>query len=879
MLRTTPHRVAHLALILALAAPHAGLFTPSSASATARTKHPQPSAALRLTAPQPAAPDAVIMRFEGDTVPVAAFKALRAAGVPLERTRPQRRNVVLVDAARGEDVTALSRRLSALPGVTWATPDYQLHPAENVPPSDPAWNNAIWPQSAYLGARVDHAWAANVEPLWDRLFNGAQPALPPDRTGVAIAVLDTGYSPTLREDAGAFIPIADLANGDSNPADDDPYLHGTRVASILRAETDNAYGMAGTLHKSRSKVLVYKCMRRITVIDPDTGVPYPTSTGDASDFLFAMMDAADRGAKVINISAAMPTLDRSGNPLPASAYQPWIEAAEYCADRGALVVAAAGNNDPGTPLDFGGVALPAATPDSARPMVIAVGSYDHTSGGVSNFSNTGPQLDLSAPGNGIWTANSSDFASPYVPDTTQKWSGTSFAAPIVSATAALIYSLAPGASPRTVIDALHSGATDAGAPGRDSSFGWGRMDALAAYHDFVAAVPQMTPVTVSATTPQGFFTRLSWSGGSGLDRTYRYGVIGGPDYLTRSAGATICLPGEGTWTVRVFASAPDRLSRDASTLSVTVGDTRAPLATTRAEGADRYATAAAASRSAFSPGVPSVVIASGENWPDALCAAPLATALDGPVLLTRATKLPADTRDELLRLRPGHVSVIGGTGAVSAGVSTDISRLLPTAAVERIYAQDRYGTAAAIAARVGAAGGRAMVASGETYADALSGAPVAAANGWPILLTRRADVPAATLQAVTALGVSETFVLGGTGAVSHAAEARLPGPVRLAGADRWDTSRAVAAWGFDAGLLEPGSVGLATGLSFPDALAAGPVLAITRGPVLLADATRTGAAVNLLGGEGESMTALRIFGGSSAVTYATELLAQEALRP
>jgi len=879
MVRTTPSRVARMALVLALAAPYAGLAASSAASPVALPAPALPPSSLRLTAPAATAPVTVMVRFEGDEVPVAAFRALRAAGVPLERTRPQRRNVVLVDAARGEDATALSQRLSQLPGVAWATPDYQVRPAENVPPSDPAWNNAIWPQSAYLGARVDHAWAANVEPLWDRLFNGAQPALSPDRAGVTIAVLDTGYSPTLREDAGAFIPIADLANGDSNPADDDPYLHGTRVASILRAETDNAYGMAGALHKSRSTVLVYKCMRRITVIDPYTGQPYPTSTGDASDFLFAMMDAADRGAKVINISAAMPTLDRSGNPLPASAYQPWIEAAEYCADRGAIIVAAAGNNNPDTASDFGGVALPAATPDAARPMVVAVGSYDHTSGNVSDFSNTGPQLDVCAPGNGIWTVDASDLASYRVPLSTQPWSGTSFAAPIVSATAALIYSLAPGASPQTVIEALYRGATDAGPLGRDQSYGWGRMDAFAAYDEFVAAVPQMSPVTVSATTPQGFFSRLSWSGGSGLDRTYRYGVLGGPEYVTRSTGATLCLPGAGTWTVRVLATASDRLSREPVAVSVIVSDTRTPLETTRAEGPDRYATAAAASRSAFSPDVPSVVIASGENWPDALCAAPLAAALDGPVLLTRATRIPAATRDELLRLRPGHVTVIGGTGAVSASVVSDISKLLPAAAVERVFAQDRYGTAAAVATRVGAAGGRAMVASGETYADALSGAPVAAANGWPILLTRRTDVPAVTLQALTTLGVAQTFVLGGTGAVGDAAEARLPGPTRLAGQDRWHTSRVIAQWGLDAGLLVPGTVGLATGLSFPDALAAGPALALDGGPILLADTARSTGVMDLLGDEGGSVTALRIFGGSSAVSYATELQAQEALRP
>ena len=97
----------------------------------------------------------------------------------------------------------------------------------------------------------------------------------------------------------------------------------------------------------------------------------------------------------------------------------------------------------------------------------------------------------------------------------------------------------------------------------------------------------------------------------------------------------------------------------------------------RVSGSDRYLTAQAISRSAFKAGVPVVYIATGANFPDALAGGAAGAALDGPVLLVTGTSIPKATEDELKRLKPKHIVVLGGTAAVSSKVQTDLNALLP----------------------------------------------------------------------------------------------------------------------------------------------------------------------------------------------------------
>ena len=254
---------------------------------------------------------------------------------------------------------------------------------------------------------------------------------------------------------------------------------------------------------------------------------------------------------------------------------------------------------------------------------------------------------------------------------------------------------------------------------------------------------------------------------------------------------------------------------------------------TRLAGIDRYATAAAVSVAHFNPGVPVAYVASGRNFPDALAAGPAAGRAGGPVLLVDPNHLPDATRNELVRLRPQRIIVVGGPGAVSDGVAAALQPYTP-APVERRAGADRYATAAAVSADHDANVPVAFVATGRAFPDALAAGPAAVVSGGPLLLTEPESLPEATRQALSSLQPGRIFVVGGTGAVSDAVASSLQAYtaqpiVRLAGADRYATAAAIA----QAFFARPPSAYLATGLNFPDALAAGPAAGRFGSPVLL----------------------------------------------
>lgn len=90
--------------------------------------------------------------------------------------------------------------------------------------------------------------------------------------------------------------------------------------------------------------------------------------------------------------------------------------------------------------------------------------------------------------------------------------------------------------------------------------------------------------------------------------------------------------------------------------------------TTGSSGSDRYGTSSAISAATYPTGVPVVFLASGENFPDALTGAPVAAAAGGPLLLTPSSSLPAAIRDELARLSPHRLVVLGGVGVIDHNV-------------------------------------------------------------------------------------------------------------------------------------------------------------------------------------------------------------------
>lgn len=159
----------------------------------------------------------------------------------------------------------------------------------------------------------------------------------------------------------------------------------------------------------------------------------------------------------------------------------------------------------------------------------------------------------------------------------------------------------------------------------------------------------------------------------------------------------------------------------------------------RIGGADRYETAAAIATSSWPGGADTAYLAAGDRFADALSAGPVAGALDVPVLVTPSDELAAPIRRALDELGVTQVVVAGGPGAVSDEVAAEAGT---GRSVVRVAGEDRYATSAALADRLtGSAAQTTYVATGATFADALTAVPAAVEQTAPILLSRRSCLP------------------------------------------------------------------------------------------------------------------------------------------
>ncbi len=245
----------------------------------------------------------------------------------------------------------------------------------------------------------------------------------------------------------------------------------------------------------------------------------------------------------------------------------------------------------------------------------------------------------------------------------------------------------------------------------------------------------------------------------------------------------------------------------------------------RVHGPDRYLTGAALAQRLHTGTGGTVLLATGASFPDALAAGPV-----GPVLLVRRDRVPDAVRRELQRLRPDRLLVVGGAPTVGDAVLSAVRGLAPE--VRRVQGRDRFATAAAVSALTAPTGSVVHLASGEGFADAVAASAAAGRAGGPLLLTRRDAVPSATLAELRRLRPRQVVVAGGTSAVSGAVLARvgeIAPVVRVHGRDRYATAAALATRGGGSA----GTVLVATGRSFPDALVAGSAARRLDAPLLL----------------------------------------------
>ena len=260
--------------------------------------------------------------------------------------------------------------------------------------------------------------------------------------GVTIGFVDTGYSRTHPELGAKVRGEHDFAE-DDDVAQDSGY-HGTAVVGVAAAETNDAEGIAAAGFNA-GFLMAKGC----------TDVCLSSDTAPAVEWL------VERGVKIINLSLGAPQ-DPPGDSVLGLAVQRAQEA-------GVLVIAAAGNDGTNTDSFY-----PAAYPD-----VLGVSATDQVNAPAS-FSNSGPVVDVAAPGVGIISTYNADYPENTTGALYASFSGTSLAAPHVSGVAALLKARNADLTAEQIVARIENHATDLGEPGRDDIYGYGLLNARCA---------------------------------------------------------------------------------------------------------------------------------------------------------------------------------------------------------------------------------------------------------------------------------------------------------------------------------------------------------------------------------------------------------------
>ena len=292
----------------------------------------------------------------------------------------------------------------------------------------------------------------------------------------------------------------------------------------------------------------------------------------------------------------------------------------------------------------------------------------------------------------------------------------------------------------------------------------------------------------------------------------------------------------------------------------------------RISGSTRYDTMSKlASRGSWKTGG-AAVLASGENYPDALAASALAGAKDAPILLTGPGSLSSEAHSRLQTLHPKTVYIIGGTAAISSQAESQVRSLLANAKIIRLAGASRYETALKVAGQLYENSDTVIVTTGENYADALSISPYAFATSSPVVLcSPSTGLDANAMAVIRAGGYSKAIIVGGKMAVPSTVASQLMSVgansiTRLSGNTRYETSQKIADFELasNAGFTMDGVL-LATGENFPDALSAGPLAGKTLSPLLLVDGTGEQAANYLKAYKGKAYRGT-VVGGPNAVS-------------
>ncbi len=295
---------------------------------------------------------------------------------------------MLLSLPEGSDAAEFSERLKGLSWVDDAEPDYVCYTLGGYVPDD-----MYWPQQWALRASSMH-----------RMWRYAIPSAP-----VVVAVVDTGVDVSHPDLSSRCLPMLNSIN--TNMLDNAG--HGTHVTGIIAAEMDNSVGIAGVA--SNAVILPIKSMEKRG----------STSSGTMSTISRGIRLAADNGADIISMSIGWPLF------FSDCSFRLLKEALDYADSKGCVLVAAAGNNGSDTDLTMPGKYEKCYSVGAITPAMF-----------VANYSNTGPGLDIFAPGGGTGAYGVLSTV-PFAVESTGyvRMSGTSMATPHISGMLAVLMSL------------------------------------------------------------------------------------------------------------------------------------------------------------------------------------------------------------------------------------------------------------------------------------------------------------------------------------------------------------------------------------------------------------------------------------------------------
>lgn len=454
-------------------------------------------------AAEPSLPGEVIIKFKAGVPDEAKDNIRKAAG--LEKKSEIDQIGVELDKVPDEVKDKIIEALSHNPRVEYAEPNILGESLDT--PNDPSMLNF----TDYKGAW--HLYKIAAPAAWD-ISKGS--------SSVVVAVIDSGIDSSHEDFIGKLVPGYNYY--DNNADTTDLFGHGTQVAGMVAAATNNGKGVAS--------------LGRDVMIMP---VRAASSTGSASSFATAqsITFAVDHGAKIINISLGW-----------GSTISSMQNAINYAWGKNVITVAATGN------LATSPLLYPAS-----EPIVVAVGMTDPSDTWIG--SNYGTNLDVVAPGYNVYTTNKNGGYAPV--------SGSSFSSPLTAALAALIISVKPDLTPKQVTDIITQTTDKVGGVTYDSSgwndhYGFGRINAYKALLNAIS-VPSLADTSapsVSISSPSAG-TNVSGSTVSlNVDATDNVGVTRVEVYIDGTLFTAIPVaPFVASWDTTTYSNSTHTISAKA----------------------------------------------------------------------------------------------------------------------------------------------------------------------------------------------------------------------------------------------------------------------------------------------------------------------------